>query len=98
MKQLAPRKADWKNHFAYHYLVYIIGCVAACLVWSLLFSVSKPETPMGKRVELFFVGLHDYNEADVWATGISGHLGEDQEVSYLTVPEPDAVMEEPAVL
>ena len=95
MKHVAPRWADWKNHFAYHYIHYIVLIVVLCLGWSMLFDASEPETPMDQRMELLFVALHDHEEVKTWVTGIQGVLqGEGQEASYLTVPSPNAMHEE----
>ncbi len=92
MKRIHPNWSDWKNHFAYHYWIYIILIVVLSLSWSLLYSVTEPKTPLDRRMDMLFVGLHDHEAAKVWAGSIQEILeGDGQVAGYLSLPDADSV-------
>ncbi len=56
MYRVKISKETIKNHFHYDKWKYIVGIFLSIFTWSLLATVTAPQTPPDKKVDLYLVG------------------------------------------
>jgi len=49
-------KASMQNHLHYDWWKYVIGIIATIFVWNMIITITRPQTPPEKRVDIFLVG------------------------------------------
>ena len=74
MYRVKLNKERLRNHIQYDWWKYIVCIIATIAVWNIIATVTKPQTPPDKKIEIFLVGDYVLEES---ATNISENILED---------------------
>ncbi|MGI5852351.1 MAG: hypothetical protein ACOX77_09650, partial [Caldicoprobacterales bacterium] len=74
MYRVKLNKERIRNHIQYDWWKYIVCIIATIAVWNIIATVTKPQTPPDKKIEIFLVGDYVLEES---ATNISENILED---------------------
>ncbi len=94
MYQVVVNKETLQNHLHYDWWKYVVGIVVTIMMWNLVFTMSRPQTPRDKKVDIFLVGDFLLEEK---AESVSQRMLEDfpdlLEINFLNIPLGDPELE-----
>ncbi|MDD3840184.1 MAG: hypothetical protein PHP06_06380 [Clostridia bacterium] len=62
MKSLLFDMERLKNHFYYDWWKYIVGIIATFIIWSFIATVTRPQVPPEKKLDVYLVGSITYQD------------------------------------
>jgi len=74
MYQVQINKATFRNHIYYDWWKYLVGILATIFIWSIVTTMTRPQTPADKKLDIYMVG--DYMLQDA-TESISNKMLED---------------------
>jgi len=87
MYQAVVNRETLQNHLHYDWWKYVVGIVVTIMMWSLVSTMNRPQTPPDKKVDIFLVGDYLLEEN---AEPISQRMLEDfpelLEINFINIP------------
>lgn len=87
MYQVVINRETLQNHLHYDWWKYVVGIVVTVMLWSLVSTMTRPQTPPDKKVDIIMVGGYMLDEE---VQSISQRMLEDfpelLEINFLNIP------------
>jgi maltose-binding protein MalE len=87
MYQVVVNRETLQNHLHYDWWKYVVGIVVTVMLWNLVSTMTRPQTPPDKKVDIFLVGDYLLEEN---AEPISQRMLEDfpelLEINFMNIP------------
>jgi hypothetical protein len=85
--QVQVNKNTLQNHIHYDWWKYLVGVIATIFIWSMVTTMTRPQTPPEKKVDIFLVGDYVIDESLI---SISDEILKDfpdlLEINFNTIP------------
>lgn len=63
MYKIQVDRAAIQNHLHYDWWKYLIGIAATILIWTMVTTITRPQTPPEKKIDIFLAGGFAFDEA-----------------------------------